>query len=153
MYEIQDLIKNISIGINLLIPYKIDVKTNDITLTNDGILVANKKINIIKPSLENILINNYEFLKCFRAIRNKATHSPHLIRICSTGSGSLSLPDVKFKIVRNDYFFKTAEEMNNLVNKDDNQEHHIKTESIVDIVISLNSLFDEITREIEKTSL
>ena len=42
MYEIQDLIKNISLGINLLIPYKIDVKTNDITLTNDGILVANK---------------------------------------------------------------------------------------------------------------
>ena len=132
MYEIQSIVMEISINLNTLIPFNVHESSKKIELLNEGMLSFGKDISFVKDDYKKIIEKRYVVFNTIKKLRNKSLHEPHLVKIASTGSGSASLPDAKFKVK--------------------NKEFQIKTEEFVEIVKSLNEIFDKVSNEVEKSS-
>ena len=82
-----------------LIPYSYDNKKQDLILDNsNGLLEYQAEIKYIKEDYQNILDKYKDTLNKIRKIRNKYEHKMHDVEYQSSGTGTMSLFDIEFKV-------------------------------------------------------
>lgn len=107
-----------------IIPYSVNKCTKKLKLDDkDGLLEYKDNIDYLKQDYEKILLDNYDFLKKVKKIRNKYEHKMHGINHKSSGSGTQSLFDFTFEVEKEEIkiyageFIKLLKELNVLYSK------------------------------------
>ena len=112
-----------------LIPYSYDNKKQGLILDNsNGLLEYQAEIQYIKQDYQNILDKYKKTLNKIRKIRNKYEHKMHDVRYQSSGTGTMSLFDIEFKV--NNEFIK------------------IYAGELIKLIKEVNILFSKIAQEI-----
>lgn len=97
--EFEKLILDIIQDIPRLVPYSYDNKKQDLNLDNsNGLLEYQAEIKYIKEDYQNILDKYKDTLNKIRKIRNKYEHKMHDVKYQSSGTGTMSLFDIEFKV-------------------------------------------------------
>ena len=97
--EFEKLILDIIQDIPRLVPYSYDNKKQDLNLDNsNGLLEYQAEIKYIKEDYQNILDKYEDTLNKIRKIRNKYEHKMHDVKYQSSGTGTMSLFDIEFKV-------------------------------------------------------
>ncbi|MGN1298499.1 MAG: hypothetical protein ACI4UE_00730 [Candidatus Scatovivens sp.] len=97
--EFEKLTLDIIQDIPRLIPYSYDNKKQDLILDNsNGLLEYQAEIKYINGDYQNILDNYKDTLNKIRKIRNKYEHKMHDVKYQSSGTGTMSLFDIEFKV-------------------------------------------------------
>ena len=97
--EFEKLTLDIIQDIPRLVPYSYDNKKQDLNLDNsNGLLEYQAEIKYIKEDYQNILEKYKDNLNKIRKIRNKYEHKMHDVKYQSSGTGTMSLFDIEFKV-------------------------------------------------------
>lgn len=113
--EFEKITLDIIQDIPRLIPYSYDNKEQDLVLDDrNGLLEYQEEIKYLKKDYQNIVNKYKKTLNKIRKIRNKYEHKMHDVKYQSSGTGSMSLFDIEFKV--NDVFIRIyAGELINLI--------------------------------------
>lgn len=125
-FIIENLFMEIVQNICRLVPYyKLkDKEKVYLSTQKEGILSFKKDITYLENEYKELFKNNYDTFLRVKKIRNKVEHSVHEVKFNCCYSGSTSLPEIGFKIKK--------------------QTIMIKTEELVEILKSLNDLFEKL---------
>ncbi len=127
--EFEKLTLDIVQDIPRLIPYSYDNKKQDLMIdNNNGLLEYQTEIPYIKDDYQTILNIHKETLNKIRKIRNKYEHKMHDVKYQSSGTGTMSLFDIEFKV--NDEFIR------------------IYAGELIKVIKQINILFSKIAQEI-----
>lgn len=97
--EFEKLTLDIIQDVPRLIPYSYDNKKKDLIIDNSsGLLEYQVEIQYIKKDYQEILNNHKDTLNKVRKIRNKYEHKMHDVKYQSSGTGTMSLFDIEFKV-------------------------------------------------------
>lgn len=82
-----------------LVPYARDKNTGDYKIiSHDGLLEFSNEIPFLDEDYQQLLKNHYDFLIAVKTIRNKLEHRMHGAAVLSSGSGSVILFEINYKI-------------------------------------------------------
>lgn len=127
--EFEKLTLDIIQDIPRLIPYSYDNKKQDLMIDdNNGLLEYQAEISYIKNDYQAILNIHKETLNKIRKIRNKYEHKMHDVKYQSSGTGTMSLFDIEFKV--NDELIR------------------IYAGELIKVIKEINILFSKIAQEI-----
>ena len=127
--EFEKLTLDIIQDIPRLIPYSFDNKKQDLIIDDkNGLLEYEDEITYLKEDYKNILNTYKETLNKIRKIRNKYEHKMHDVKYQSSGTGSMNLFDIEFKV------------NNEIIN--------IYAGELIKVVKKTNILFSKIAQEI-----
>lgn len=127
--EFEKLTLDIIQDIPRLIPYSYDNKKQDLIIDdNNGLLEYQAEISYIKNDYQAILNIHKETLNKIRKIRNKYEHKMHDVKYQSSGTGTMSLFDIEFKV--NDELIR------------------IYAGELIKVIKEINILFSKIAQEI-----
>lgn len=127
--EFEKLTLDIIQDIPRLVPYSYDNKKQDLNLDNsNGLLEYQAEIKYIKEDYQNILDKYKDTLNKIRKIRNKYEHKMHDVKYQSSGTGTMSLFDIEFKV--NNEFIR------------------IYAGELIKLIKEINILFSKIAQEI-----
>lgn len=98
-FEFEKLTLDIIQDIPRLIPYSYNNKQKILTLDDkNGLLEYQDEIRYLKQDYQNILDTYKETLNKVRKIRNKYEHKMHDVKYQASGTGTMSLFDIEFKV-------------------------------------------------------
>ena len=127
--EFEKLTLDIVQDIPRLIPYFYDNKSKILKLDNkSGLLEYKNEIQYIENDYQDILNQHSETLNKIRLIRNKYEHKMHDVKYQSSGTGTMSLFDIEFRV--------------------NNQHIKIYAGELIKLIKGLNVLFSKISQEI-----
>lgn len=127
--EFEKVTLDIIQDIPRVIPYSYDNKEQDLVLDDrNGLLEYQDQIKYIKEDYQNILDKYKDTLNKIRKIRNKYEHKMHDVKYQSSGTGTMSLFDIEFKV--NDEFIR------------------IYAGELIKLIKEVNILFSKIAQEI-----
>lgn len=127
--EFEKLTLDIIQDIPRIIPYSYNNKENNLILDNrNGLLEYQREIQYLQPDYKSILNTHEEVLNKIRKIRNKYEHKMHDVKYQSSGTGTMSLFDIEFKV-------------NNEIIK-------IYAEELIKVIKDVNILFSKIAQEV-----
>lgn len=120
-----DIVQDIS----RLIPYSYDNKKQDLILDNsNGLLEYQDEMKYIKEDYQKILDKYKDTLNKIRKIRSKYEHKMHDVKYQSSGTGTMILFDIEFKV--NNEFIR------------------IYAGELIKLIKEINILFSKIAQEI-----
>ena len=126
--EFEKVTLDIIQDIPRVIPYSYDNKEQDLVLDDrNGLLEYQAQIKYIKEDYQNILDKYKDTLNKIRKIRNKYEHKMHDVKYQSSGTGTMSLFDIEFKV--NDEFIR------------------IYARELIKLIKEVNILFSKIAQE------
>lgn len=127
--EFEKVTLDIIQDIPRVIPNSYDNKEQDLVLDDrNGLLEYQAQIKYIKEDYQNILDKYKDTLNKIRKIRNKYEHKMHDVKYQSSGTGTMSLFDIEFKV--NDEFIR------------------IYARELIKLIKEVNILFSKIAQEI-----
>lgn len=127
--ELKKVTLDIIQDVPRLIPYSYDNKKQDLILDNsNGLLEYQAEIKYIKEDYQNILDKYNNTLNKIRKIRNKYEHKMHDVKYQSSGTGTMSLFDIEFKV--------------------NNESIRIYAGELIKLIKDVNILFSKIAQEI-----
>ena len=127
--EFEKVTLDIIQDIPRVIPYSYDNKEQDLVVDDrNGLLEYQDQIKYIKEDYQNILDKYKDTLNKIRKIRNKYEHKMHDVKYQSSGTGTMSLFDIEFKV--NDEFIR------------------IYAGELIKLIKEVNILFSKIAQEI-----
>lgn len=128
-YEFKKVTLDVIQDIPRVIPYSFDNKKQYLVLEDrNGLLEYQDEIQYIKQDYQNILNNYKDTLNKIRKIRNKYEHKMHDVKYQSSGTGTMSLFDIEFKV--NDEFIR------------------VYVGELIKLIKEMNILFSKIAQEI-----
>lgn len=128
-YKFKKVTLDVIQDIPRVIPYSFDNKKQDLVLEDrNGLLEYQDEIQYIKQDYQNILNNYKDTLNKIRKIRNKYEHKMHDVKYQSSGTGTMSLFDIEFKV--NDEFIR------------------VYVGELIKLIKEMNILFSKIAQEI-----
>ncbi len=143
LYPFDKAILDIIQDIPRIIPYKGE---NIYLDDKDGLLEYQDDIPYLKSDYEQILFENYDFLKKIKKIRNKYAHKLHVVQPISSASN----PGSPFS-----YTFKIEDKKKDVKDKNDKDKDKDKnitltSDSLIKLMKALNNLFSKIVFDIRR---
>lgn len=127
--QYEKYIEEVIQAVPRLVPYKFYQNISDHAIeASDGLMVFAYDLPFLKEDYERIFQAHKEYLINTKIIRNKLEHKLHAARIVASGSGSVSLFDITYKV--------------------DDKEVEIEASEIIEFVKEINNLFSKIQAEV-----
>ena len=103
MSEVERRVDEVVMSIPRLIPYSFNKKISDYEISaTDGLMVFSNDLPFLSTDYENIFQKHKGCLVKAKKIRNKLEHEMHGAHIVSSGSGTITMFSVTYKVYEED---------------------------------------------------